>query len=378
MYPKFSDLIQDIFGVEIAMPFSSFGVMLAFAFIIGCYFFALELWRKEESGLIKPITKVKKSTPPHVDFSLKTVVGFIIGYKLIFVIANYADFVSDDLSLIFSFRGNWWGGIIGLVIGILVFLQKRFQYKNKSEPHRVVTIHQYQLIGKMALMDTIFCFIGARLFYYIEDLEKLMYDPINSITRGGLNIYGGLIFGAGYIIYFIKKEGLDALHFGDASAPALMLAYGVARLGCHLSGDGDWGVPNDLPKPGWLSFLPDWMWAYDYHNNVLGVDLKTYFVEIGYASITGKAWPTPIYEFLMCLIFFLLLWIARKKIKIPGLLFSIYLMLNGIERFFIEIIRTNPVYSIFGFEATMAQVIAIILFGIGSFGIWYFAFRISK
>ncbi|MCK5279410.1 MAG: prolipoprotein diacylglyceryl transferase, partial [Cyclobacteriaceae bacterium] len=180
------------------------------------------------------------------------------------------------------------------------------------------------------------------------------------------------------IIYILKRRKLNLMHFGDASAPALMLAYGIARLGCHLSGDGDWGIPNDDPKPSWMSFLPDWIWAYNYPNNALGVDLKSYFTELGYISNAGKAWPTPIYEFIMCLILFLILWNLRKKIKIPGLLFSIYLVLNGLERYTIEIIRINPVYDLLGINATMAQLIAIIFLLFGFYGIWYFSYKSTE
>ena len=74
-------------------------------------------------------------------------------------------------------------------------------------------------------------------------------------------------------------------------------------------------------------------------------------------------WPTPMYETIMCLIIFGILWSIRKKIKIGGLLFSIYLILNGIERFFIEIIRVNEKLI---FNLTQGQIIAITLFLIGT------------
>ncbi len=374
MYPRFSDLIQDVFGVYIPLPFSSFGIMLAFAFLVGCYFFGMELWRKEVNGMITPLNIKKPSEVkiPLLNLLMSGILAFICGFKMIVIILHYSEFVRDALSFIFSLQGNIWGGIIGAFVGISM---NYYRWKNRmTNPkyEKGIIIHQYQQIGKMALMATIFCFLGARLFHYFEDIETLINDPINALTKGGLNIYGGLIFGAGYIIYFIKRNGLSLAHFGDASAPALMLAYGIARLGCHLSGDGDWGIPNDAPKPAGMYFLPDWIWAYDYPNNALGVDLKSYFTELGYSSISGAAWPTPIYEFIICLLLFLVLWNLRKKIKIPGLLFSIYLVLNGLERYSIEKIRINPVYDLFGFNVTMAQLIAINLILIGGFSIWYF------
>jgi phosphatidylglycerol:prolipoprotein diacylglycerol transferase len=380
VYPRFSDLIKDVFGVDIPLPFSSFGIMLAFAFLVGCYFFALELWRKEEQGLIKPIRikKIPNEKLPIRKLIKNASLGFIIGFKLLWIVFHYNEFTRDALSYIFSLRGNWWGGLIGTIVGIIQLIYAWRKRKDKPEDEKESIIHPYQQIGKMALMATIFCFIGARLFYYFEDIDRLINDPINSMMKGGLNIYGGLIFGGGYIIFFIKRTGLNLLHFGDACAPALMIAYGIARMGCQLSGDGDWGIPNDTPKPSWMSFLPDWVWAYNYPNNALGVDLKSYFIELGYESTTGNAWPTPLYELLICLIFFMILWNLRKKIIIPGLLFSIYLVLNGLERFTIEIIRTNPRYQLLGFSATMAQWIAVVLICVGGYGIWYFSFNREK
>ena len=131
-------------------------------------------------------------------------------------------------------------------------------------------------------------------------------------------------------------------------------------------------MPNDAPQPDWMNFLPDWTWAYSYPNNVLGVDLKEDFARMGLESITGKAWPTPFYETIMATIIFAILWSVRKKINIPGIIFSIYLTLNGIERFLIEQIRINPDYQLAGLSFTQAEMIAVILFLSGILGMVYF------
>ena len=156
-----------------------------------------------------------------------------------------------------------------------------------------------------------------------------------------------------------------------------MWAYGIGRIGCQLAGDGDWGIPNDAPVPSSLSFLPDWMWSFDYPGNINGVKLMDEFHQMGFESITGKAWPTPFYETVMAFIIFGILWSFRKKIKIPGIIFSAYLIFNGIERFFIEKIRINPQYELFGLKATQAEIIAVLLFIAGIVGIWY-AIKVNK
>ena len=101
--------------------------------------------------------------------------------------------------------------------------------------------------------------------------------------------------------------------------------------------------------------LPNWIWHSQYIN---GSSSGTNFLENAY-----YVWPTPIYESILCFIIFLFLWFIRKKIKIGGLLFSIYLILNGIERFFIEKIRVNEELI---FSLTQGQIIAIFLFLTGS------------
>ena len=87
--------------------------------------------------------------------------------------------------------------------------------------------------------------------------------------------------------------------------------------------------------------------------------------------LANPVWPTPFYESIMCIVLFFVLWSMRKKIKTPGVLFSIYLIFNGIERFFIEKIRVNTEYPILG-GITQAEIISTILFLLGIAGVFYF------
>lgn len=373
MYPKFSDLIRDVFGIYIPLPFSSFGILLGLGFIVGCYFFALELWRKEQDGLL-PVLQKKEQRKGILSMLSGITLGFLVGYKLLGVVFHYQEFVNNANTFIFSVKGTLIGGFLGALVWYLYKLLLSYKVTNARYP-KVETIHPYQLIGKTAVMATIVCFLGARLFHYLENLDAFIINPYKAITSGGLNIYGGLIFSALYFAYVIRGRGLDIRHVGDAAAPALMLAYGIARLGCHVSGDGDWGIPNDSPMPTWLNWLPSWIWAYDYPNNALKVDLQTHFSQIGYESQLGLAWPTPVYEFVLCSLLFIILWSVRKKFKNPGTLFSIYLILNGFERILIEEIRTNPIYHVLGMEVTFAASIAIILIILGIAGIWRLNFN---
>ena len=176
------------------------------------------------------------------------------------------------------------------------------------------------------------------------------------------------ILGAISVIYYAKKNGIKLLHLIDVFAPSLILAYGIGRAGCHFSGDGDWGIVASN-KPDWW-FLPDWMWSYNYPNNVINEGIPIPGCEGNFCyQLAENVYPTPFYEIIMAGIIFLFLWSIRKKIKIAGMLFFIYLTLNGIERFFIEKIRVNTKYDILG-GITQAEIISSILILTGIIGIF--------
>jgi phosphatidylglycerol:prolipoprotein diacylglycerol transferase len=130
----------------------------------------------------------------------------------------------------------------------------------------------------------------------------------------------------------------------------MMLAYGIGRIGCHLSGDGDWGIVNNNPKPTLLSWLPDWMWSFRFPHNSINAGVPMPDCSGKYCNqLVNGVYPTSFYELVLCIGMFLLMWAFRKKIKRSGLMFCIYLILNGGERFLIEHIRINFYYRFLGF-----------------------------
>jgi len=324
----------------------------------------IELKRKEKEGLLQPITEkqlvgAKASTG---ELLSNFAIGFILGFKVLGIMLNYSEIAPQLQQYILSMQGSFAGGLLGGAIAAYSkYKEKEKQKKDKPE-YVEVKIYPHQLVGNITMIAAISGILGAKIFHNLENIHEFTADPVGALLSfSGLSIYGGLIVGGFSVVYYAKKKHISLKHLLDAAAPALILAYAIGRIGCQLAGDGDWGLPNDAPKPEWLSFLPDWMWAFDYPNNVLGIDLKTDFANQGYESITGKAWPTPFYETVMSTIIFFILWAIRKKIQIPGLLFSIYLIFNGIERFLIEQIRINPKYHFLGIEATQAQIISTLL-----------------
>ncbi|MEX2379572.1 MAG: prolipoprotein diacylglyceryl transferase family protein [Vicingaceae bacterium] len=376
MYPTVSDMIKDLFGLDIPLPFPTFGFLVAISFLVAAYLFTLELKRKEKIGWLKS-QKIKVKVGEKAttnELIINAVIGFIIGFKLLEAFANYSDLVANPQGFIFSSRGNFFGGILGAIL--FGFLKYREKEKGKLPTPKLVEqqLHPHEMVGNMTMIAAIAGILGAKIFHNLENWDELAADPMDALLSfSGLSIYGGLIVGGGAVLWYAAKNGLKWVHVADACAPGLMAAYGVGRIGCQLAGDGDWGQPNDAPKPEWMSFLPDWMWAYDYPNNVLGIDLQEDFQRMGYESLTGNAWPTPFYETIMAGIIFAILWGLRKKIAIPGFIFSLYLSLNGIERFFIEKIRINPDYHFLGIEATQAEVISVSMFVAGIAGMIYFS-----
>jgi len=136
----------------------------------------------------------------------------------------------------------------------------------------------------------------------------------------------------------------------------------VGRIGCQMSGDGDWGIVNTAPKPGWLSWAPDWMWAFRFPHNVNdeGVPMADCVGKFCH-QLQYPVYPTSFYECVICLLLFILLWRLRHLFKAPGVLFGIYMILAGIERFFIELIRVNTKYHVAGISFTQAELISLIM-----------------
>ncbi|MDB5061933.1 MAG: diacylglyceryl transferase, partial [Mucilaginibacter sp.] len=230
---------------------------------------------------------------------------------------------------------------------------------------RRVTVHPYELMSSILLWAAVWGFAGAKLFNGLENWDEFMADPVGMLIGfSGLTFYGGLICGGAAVLYIANKHGIKPLNMLDIGATGVMLAYALGRVGCQMSGDGDWGIPNLAPKPGWLSWAPDWMWSFKFPHNVNEADPGNLI-----PNCVGKfcnelklpVYPTSFYESVVCLLLFLFLWGIRNKIKAPGVLFGIYMILNGVERFFIELIRVNTRYNVAGISFTQAEMISLIM-----------------
>ena len=416
MYPRVSDFIYDVFGIDLPIPIQSYGLFVALAFITGGYFIMLELKRKTKEGKLLPQKKkvLVGEAPRFKDFIYTGLISFFIGFKLLGIILNYSHFYNDPQDYILSIQGNIFGGLIAAAVSIFFTYKEKIKQKLDKPSWVEEEIKPYQLTGNIILIGVIASILGAKIFHNLENLDEFSRDPIEAIfSFSGLTFYGGLIVCTITLLWYGKKNGIPPLILADTAAPAVMLGYAIGRIGCQVSGDGDWGilnsayisdingsaiaasleqfkevlnnnaayyvhqfgsiesVPHITVKAFWG--LPDFLFAYSYPNNVLNEGANLANCSGKYCSyLPVPVFPTPFYETTICTIFFVVLWLIRKKITIDGLLFSIYLSLNGLERFFVEKIRVNEVYVIFGNKITQAEIISTILFLIGIFGIVYF------
>jgi phosphatidylglycerol:prolipoprotein diacylglycerol transferase len=228
----------------------------------------------------------------------------------------------------------------------------------KLAPDHVVPVHT--IVSNLAMITALFGVLGARVFHILEYPSAFLLDPIGMIfSRGGLSIYGGLIFGVVAGAVYLKRRGVPILPMLDALAPAMSLGYAIGRIGCQISGDGDWGRAANLAlKPEWI---PHWFWSQTYDNNIAGVLIES-----------PGVYPTPIYESLMALGIFLLLRAIRTSqlsAYAMGSIFSTYLILSGFARLLIEKIRINSAYHFMGWSFTQAELISVALIFIGLFGL---------
>jgi phosphatidylglycerol:prolipoprotein diacylglycerol transferase len=192
--------------------------------------------------------------------------------------------------------------------------------------------------------------IGARLLFIVEEWQGFLLSPWRYIFTGaGFTWYGGFLGGVAAVSWVVRKNKIPWLVGADIAAPALALAYGVGRIGCHVAGDGDWGAVTDVP------------WGVAYTRAIVGwADPNT-----GVPYPPGvRVHPTPIYEFVQGVIVFAILWSLRKKGYGPGTMAWLYLILGGLSRFTVEFWRINPSLALGSSEA---QWFSIALTLVGTF-----------
>jgi phosphatidylglycerol:prolipoprotein diacylglycerol transferase len=181
--------------------------------------------------------------------------------------------------------------------------------------------------------------VGARGYFVIEKFGEAKNDLLGTIFSGsGLVWYGGAIGGAIGVIAWMRWRGVLELKMLDMCATALALGYAIGRIGCQVSGDGDYGIRSNLP------------WAMGYPHGTVPTPPGV------------KVQPTPIYETVaMCLLAYLL-WQLRDRVR-PGVVFALYLVGSGLERLLVEFIRRNSAVAL-GLTGPQLESVALIVAGL--------------
>ena len=229
-------------------------------------------------------------------------------------------------------------GSFGLLLGAAFFiafllLEREFTLK-KIDP---------ELAYKILITVIPSAIIGAKIFHIIENFSEFLADPFGVVFSGaGLSVYGGFILSFIAAAILIKMNNEKPLRILDIASPSIALGYAIGRLGCHASGDGCYGIHTD-------SFL-----GLAYPNGIVPTSMNVY--------------PTPLFESFASFVFFFILMRLRKHDLKTGMIFFIYLIMNGCARFAIEFIRVNPVAML---GLTQAQIVAICFVAAGMFGLFY-------
>ena len=307
MYPRITDITRDLFGFEFPIPLYSFGLMVAVGILTAAALTRIELDRMYGRGLLGAV---------------------------------------------------------------------RVPVEGEKKGGRTQLASPSALVTPMMILAGVFGVIGSKLFHIIDYWDVFVQDPMRMVfSASGLTFYGGLVCAGIAILVYAGLRGIDRARLADAIAPGLILAYGIGRIGCYLSGDGDWGVCSSLAnKPSWV---PGFLWSETFPRNIVGPGQSTVDPVVFNASSRGEVctvadptgvFPTMLYEFVLCALIAGGLWLARKHPFHGGFLISLYAVFQGIERFVIEGIRTNPEVA-FGLSQSQLISLALVVAGVAG-AVW--------
>jgi phosphatidylglycerol:prolipoprotein diacylglycerol transferase len=179
--------------------------------------------------------------------------------------------------------------------------------------------------------------VGSRLDYLLQNWSDVSDDLVGNIVSGsGLVWFGGLVGGALGVVLWARWRRFLGWELFDTAAVPLAIGYAIGRVGCQLSGDGEYGIHSDLP---WAMSYPD-----------------------GTVPTTDTVHPTPVYETIAMGLVGVVLWRLRDRFA-PGVLFGLYLIAAGVERLLVEFVRRNDEVVA---GLTQPQLISLVLMAIGA------------
>jgi len=245
----------------------------------------------------------------------------------------------------------------GVMLGLAVIVSTFVLYKEAKRKN--LGIYFTLEVVLLAILSEI---AGGKILFIIENWSKFLKEPMMiGMSPEGSTFYGGFILGIIVFYIYLKRKKIPFLFAADIVAVAVPIAYGLGRIGCHLAGDGDYGIPTNLP------------WGTNYEHGTMPPSAMFRINHIpnsfpnGIVPDNTPLHPTPVYEFIAAMIIFFILWRYRKHGWVAGRLFVLYLILSSLSRFLVEFIRLNP-RILFGLSE--AQLISIVFFVTGSFGFY--------
>lgn len=375
MYPNLSYIAHALFGTarDNGLSFvQTFGLFLALGTITATLMLRSEMRRRAGLGQFasaKTAATVVVGRGASVgDYLGSALFGWLIGWKGVPLLRGVEGSVKD---FVLSGEGSAIAGVIGalLAAGYTYYTGAREKAKHPTPKEIPVTIQPWERASDIGIVAALSGLVGAKVFGIFEVPPSSVAEFFRQFFSGqGLAIFGGLIAGFFGVWWYMRRHRLAFWPMADGIAPGMLVGVGVGRIGCQLSGDGDWGIDNLAPTPEWW-FLPDWMWSFRYPHNVINEGIPIPGCDVEYCmQLANPVYPTPFYEIVMLVGLGLVLWVLRKRAQAwPGLLMGGYLIFNGVERFFIEKIRVNATYDLFGFQPTQAEIISVVsvLLGIG-------------
>lgn len=240
--------------------------------------------------------------------------------------------------ILFQYKALTIGGYgVMLALGFFLsflLLEREFKMKN-IDPELAYRILLVAIPGGI---------VGSKIFHILEHLDEFAIDPAGMIFSGsGLSVFGGYILSFLGAVIVIKKSKEGILKVFDAASPSLALGYCFGRFGCHVAGDGCYGIDTSG------------IWGTPYPNGIV--------------PTTAAVYPTPLFEVFVSFIAVGILLNLRKKNLPQGILFSAFLIMSGLPRFLVEFIRLNPRICC---NLTQAQIVGIIFTICGIAGLIYF------
>ena len=204
--------------------------------------------------------------------------------------------------------------------------------------HHLPERHAQPIILLVALTG----FVGARLAVVLDSPFQLLEHPFGTIfSMNGYVWYGGLLAGVTTLWFMGKYLRIRSLLLLDLASPCAAIGYAIARLGCLIAGDGDYGTPTSLP------------WGMSFPNGLVPTGAHVH--------------PTPVYECLFGLVIFHYLWRAVANELPHGSITARYLVLTGCARFLVEFIRLNP-RIVLGLSSAQIVSLLCIVFGLVMLG----------